>query len=586
MVKLWLRQISLLLVSAIVLTACGGGGGGDGAGTAGPSTPDPVTLVSISVSPAAASVAPGAVKQFTATGVYSDGTSQALVGVTWSSSNTVVATVNATGLAAGVAAGSANITAAFGGKSASASLVVTAATLQSITVTPGSTSIAAGLVQQYAVTGVYSDGTSQALTGVTWSSSNTAVATVNATGLATGLTSGSANITAAFGGKSASASLTVTAATLQSITVTPASASIALGLTKQYVATGLFSDGTSQPLTGVSWSSSNSAVAYINPTGVATAGVNSGTTTITASVSGKSGSAALTVTPAVLVSIAITPDSAFTGSVSPAGLLHQLTASAIYTNSPFSVAISPTWSSSDPSVATVDSNGLVSALTPGVTLITATSTGVAGTLSFTVNSATLQSIFIGGPDAGATQQPTFAKRDIRKLTAYGGYSDSTSIVLKSPTWSSSNTAAVTVDLTGTFTAVNAGTAILTASFGGQSATRSITVVNPVAVPTFKLMCNKAMPMTISASSWNAAYTADPNNATQWIVVDPLSCAEYSGVQLAKSPYYIFAAARYSVTEYGPGRTYFTPLTAGDTVLVGRTNGSPGLSTTLYSIIVQ
>ncbi len=87
----------------------------------------PVVLQSITVSPAAASIADGQTQQFTATGNYSDGSTTDLTGTaTWQSSNTTVATVNSAGLATGLAAGSATITASHDGKSGSAILVVTA----------------------------------------------------------------------------------------------------------------------------------------------------------------------------------------------------------------------------------------------------------------------------------------------------------------------------------------------------------------------------------------------------------------------------------------------------------------------------
>ena len=191
-------------------------GTGAGSGTGSP------VLQSITVSPTSASISVGATQQFTATGHYSNGSTQTLTsGTTWSSSSTTYATIGATGLATGVAAGSTNITASSGGvvSTPAAALAVTAAAppvLQSITVSPTSASISVGATQQFTATGHYSNGTTQTLTsGVTWNSSSTTYATISATGLATGVAGGSTSITASSSGvvSAPAAALAVTAVT-------------------------------------------------------------------------------------------------------------------------------------------------------------------------------------------------------------------------------------------------------------------------------------------------------------------------------------------------------------------------------------
>lgn len=171
------------------------------------------------------------------------------------------------------------------------------ATLMSIAVTPASTSIVKGTTQQFTAKGTYSDGSTQNLTNtVAWSSSNTAVATINSTGLASGVGPGSNTIQAASGTVTGAAQLTVTAPALSSITVTPANQSIPNGTTQQFTATGNYSDGSTQNLTNsVAWSSSNTASATINSTGLATA-VGTGSSTIQAVSGSVSGSTVLTVT--------------------------------------------------------------------------------------------------------------------------------------------------------------------------------------------------------------------------------------------------------------------------------------------------
>jgi uncharacterized protein YjdB len=179
------------------------------------------------------------------------------------------------------------------GISADTTLTVTPATLTSVDITPANPSIALGTAQQFTATGIYSDASTQDVTAsVTWSSNDTSIASIsNASGdkgLADGMAPGTVTITATdpASGISADTTLTVTPATLTSIEITPASASIAVGASKQFTATGTYSDASTEDLTSmVSWHSSNKMVATVgNATsnkGLAV-GVHNGVTTISA----------------------------------------------------------------------------------------------------------------------------------------------------------------------------------------------------------------------------------------------------------------------------------------------------------------
>lgn len=175
--------------------------------------------------------------------------------------------------------------------------------LQTITVAPTNPSVVKGQTLQFTATGTNDDGsTANNISNLVWSSSSTAVATVNTTGLATGVTAGTATITASSAGISGTATLTVTNSALVSITISPTSAQISVsGLTgsttQQFKANATFADGTKQDITSsATWNSSNTGVANINSGGLATA-VSSGVATITAT-SGNitSNQATLTVT--------------------------------------------------------------------------------------------------------------------------------------------------------------------------------------------------------------------------------------------------------------------------------------------------
>ena len=295
---------TLGLTAAALLTACGGGDQGR----------DPIlglpaaTLSTLAITPASATVATGATQQLVATATYSDGTARDVSATSaWTSAAPASASVGAaTGLATGVAPGSATITAAFGGKTASANLTVGGVALTAIAVLPQNPVVPVAATRQLAVRATYSDASTADVTaGAAFVSATPAMASVASGGLVTGVAAGSSIVTASFGGISANTTVTVPAVTLSSIAVTPASASVAVGAQQQFIATATYSD-LSNAVISASWSSNTPANATISNSGLAT-GVAAGTTTISASFGGKSGSALLTVTavaiPPVIASV-------------------------------------------------------------------------------------------------------------------------------------------------------------------------------------------------------------------------------------------------------------------------------------------
>jgi len=183
-------------------------------------------------------------------------------------------------------------------------LGVDATTVASVAVTPASATIQVGGSQQFVATATYTDGSTRNVsTGAAWTSSVPAIATVGAaTGLTGGVAAGSSQIGATFGGKSGSGALTVNALpTLSSIAVTPATPTILIGATQQFVATGTYSDNTTAVITNsVVWASASPAVAAIAPTGLAT-GITAGDSIISATSGARVGNAVLTVTAVIPV---------------------------------------------------------------------------------------------------------------------------------------------------------------------------------------------------------------------------------------------------------------------------------------------
>ncbi len=349
------------------------------------------TLESIAVTPANPSIAKGLTEQFTATGTYSDNSTENLTSqVTWASATASVATITSAGLATGVGVGTSTISAMLSGVTGSTVLTVTAATLESIAVTPANPSIAKGLTEQFTATGTYSDNSTENLTSqVTWASATASVATITSAGLATGVGVGTSTISAMLSGVTGSTVLTVTAATLESIAVTPANPSIAKGLTEQFTATGTYSDNSTENLTSqVTWASATASVATITSAGLAT-GVGVGTSTISAMLSGVTGSTVLTVTAATLESIAVTPANPSIAK----GLTEQFTATGTYSdNSTENLTSQVTWASATASVATITSAGLATGVGVGTSTISAMLSGVTGSTVLTVTAATVPTV--------------------------------------------------------------------------------------------------------------------------------------------------------------------------------------------------
>jgi sugar lactone lactonase YvrE len=405
-----IKIVVTLISLASVLSACGAGNtNATFSGTA---------LSSISVTPTNPSIAKGTTQQFTATGIYSDGTTKDITAyVSWSTSTTTVATINNAsgniGLASSLAPGSTAITASAEGVSGSTTLTVTPATLVSISITPANPSMTLGTSKQFTAVGTFSDSTTQDITAsVTWNSSVTSVATISNAAGSHGLSASAAAGTTTIVAKdpttniSGSTILTVTPAALASIAITPTNPIIGFGTSQQFTATGTFTDSTTQDLTtSVLWSSSTTSVATISNAAGShglSASVAAGTTIIVAKdpTTSISGSTTLTVNPAPLVSIAVTPTNPSIGF----GTSQQFTATGTFADSTTQdLTTSVLWSSSTTSVANISntegSNGLATSVAVGTTTITATdsTTGISGSATFSITAGQMGGAIEGNP---------------------------------------------------------------------------------------------------------------------------------------------------------------------------------------------
>ena len=251
--------------------------------------------------------------------------------------------------------------------------------LTSVAVNPSTAFVGVGDTTRLAATVLPANATNQR---VTWASSNSSVVSVDAGGLLRGVSPGSAVITATTDEAGKTASSTVTAANIAVTGVTiPANGTVGVNNSMTLAATIQPANATNKALT---WSSSDAGVATINQNGVVT-GVSPGTTTITVTTQdgAKTASSTITASNILLTSVVVNKTNATVG----VGDTTSIKAAVAPANASNKTVL---WTSSDPSVATVSNNGIVTAVAIGNATITATAQdagGVSSTSAITVVSA-------------------------------------------------------------------------------------------------------------------------------------------------------------------------------------------------------
>jgi uncharacterized protein YjdB len=359
------RRSAFLLVAAFGVASVSCGGGGDG-GT-GPGGGGGPVVTSIDMSPGSSNVFVGKTSTFTATPKDVDGATVTGKSITWTSSDQNVATVSS-GVVTGVKPGTADITAAVGSVQAKATVTVMAP-VATVEVAPPTATIVIGGTTQLAAT--LKDASGNVLTGrpIAWTSDADLVASVDpASGLVTSRSVGTAKITATVEGRTAAATITVTPVPVATVAVTPSTSSLVIGATVQLSATT--KDAAGNTLTGrtVTWTTSDQSIASVDGNGLVTANAI-GSAAITATSETKTATAQITVTVAPVATVAVAPSSV---SILQGGTT-QLTATTSDATGRVLTGRTVSWSSSDQTKATVDQNGLVTGVSYGEVIITATS---------------------------------------------------------------------------------------------------------------------------------------------------------------------------------------------------------------------
>lgn len=447
----------------------------------------------------------------------------------WSSSNNTIATVDASGVVYSVSVGSSTIsyTVTNSCGSTSTTAVISVITVPSVPSITGTTTICNGS----------SSTLSNALGGGTWSTSDAATATVDGSGIVTGLSVGSTNITYTVTNTCGSSYSTIPV----SIITTPSTPASITGTT-----TICFSGSTtlsSATPSGV-WTSSNTSVATVDATSGVVYGVSDGTTTISYTVSNSCGS---TSTSSVMtIENTLSSPDAISGTLS----LCQSATTTLSNTTP-----GGTWSSTNTSVATINSSGIVFGVSGGSATISYTLTNTCGSVASTAV-------------ATVTALPSTPAAITGTTTLLVGYNTTLSSATAGGTWSSSNAAIATINSSGVVTALSAGTTTISYGVSNSCGTSYATTTFTVNGISFT---------SINGTQWNGMSGSSPAGASTFTVVpgatspgtSSMNVSQWNRVGATNST----GTAIYNSTGFSTATSYATAVTENKYLYFTVTNGS-------------
>ena len=386
--------------------------------------------------------------------------------LTWASSNPAVATVDGDGTITAQTNGTATVTATVGSVSGSLAVTVRQA-VASIDVVPETVTLTAiGQLAQLEATARDANG-HPVYVDIGFESSEPTVAAIDDDGVVTGLRNGMTTVTASTGSVSITATVTVMQV-LAGITMAPDNVELtAIGQSAQLEVGAVDANGMPMAV-DVSLSSSNPAIASVNAAGVITAQAN-GAATITGGIGSVSRSVTVTVDQRV-ASVSIAPTDI--SHLDTIGVTVQLIAVARDANG-HAMNVEFDWDSSDPSVATVDGTGLVTAQGDGLAEIRAGSGGYSDALRFDLSLRRAAQVTVTPPSSLLEAFDATVQLEVEVL-------DADALEFPAPVdWTSSNPEIAAVDASGLVTARGNGAATITARHGEAAGTASVRVLQRI-----------------------------------------------------------------------------------------------------------
>ena len=456
----------------------------------------PPAACSVSLAPASLTLPVNGSTSVVGTAFDCDGNTIRNKRVAFSSSNTGIATVTAEGSVIAIAVGSATISGTADGKSASVPVTVTPEQATSVTVNPSAVTLRRTNTRQ--LSAIARTAQSVVIAGRTfrWSSSNSAIVSVDANGLITAVGVGNAVITAETDQVTGRAEVNVTEVPIGSCSLSPTSFRVT---TSQSVQPNLTLRDTANNVIptlgrGISWTSSNEAVATVTQNGFVTtrraglAGINAASTeypTVTCQATVEA------VDPRI-AQVVISPR---VGSLR-LGVPRAFSASLLdSTNAPITTGRVPTWSTNTPTVVQVSQTGLVTGLSLGTARIIATAEGVADTVTLQVTRVPVASISVSPLQANVTEGQSVQFRAIVTDSVGSEVTD------RAVEWLTSDPTRATVNATGLVTTIAAGAVNVVATSEGRVGQAALLIqqvpVDTIVVPpTFTLVRGTQAPFTI------------------------------------------------------------------------------------------
>ena len=411
-----------------------------------------VPVASVRVLPVSGALFVGQSLQLTA--VTEDSAGRPLTGrlVEWTSSAPAVVTVSSTGIVHALASGSATITARSEARSATSVITTSLLPASAVTVAPGSATVAVGQRVQLTARVLDSAGAQLAGRTVSWTSDQPGVATVAQDGQVTAVAVGRATITATSERKTGQATIDVTPTPVATLTVTPSSLTLPVGTTQLVTAVARDAQGAVLPGRVVTWLSGAPTLATVSQSGLVTA-TGEGTALIIATCEGQQARVSLTVVPAIVTQVSVSPT---TATLNPDSS-RQFAASARDANGNVLAGRPMSWSSSDRAVATVSASGVVTALAVGTSQLSASTGGITGSALVTVALVPVANV--------AMSLPTLSLVEAGTSTLSATATDSLGGILTGRTlvWASDNPAVATVTQGGVVAAIAPGRAIVSAA---------------------------------------------------------------------------------------------------------------------------
>ncbi|MDQ6613017.1 MAG: Ig-like domain-containing protein [Gemmatimonadota bacterium] len=395
-----------------------------------------------------------------------NGNSIANAKVTFSSTNSAIASVTPQGVIIGISVGVVKVSANANGKSGEANVTVTPERVATVTLTPATVTLRRNGTQQFAVVGKNSQGVVIPGINFVWSSSNSSLAAVTSSGQVTALAPGNVTITATADGQTGSAFVTITEVLIAKCSLFPLTQSIIVGQSSTITPTLLDSANNVISLTGrtLNWTSDNTLIANVNQQGVVT-GVAKGVAKITAASPENSAINCFmteTVDNPKIRTVQIQPAS---GQTLRLGAPRQFTVTLLDSNG---VALPSTgriisWRAVTPTVATVGVTGIVTPISVSdVGKIAVDAEGAVDTVTFKVTKIPVQSVTVLPGSFSVTQG--MSKQFTTTVT------DTTGTVVsdRDITWSVSDPTKASVSATGLVSTLASGNVTVTATTPGAN----------------------------------------------------------------------------------------------------------------------